>query len=96
MGWGEGGGWNDGTPNASPDWIEVDFTGMKTIDEINVFSMQDSYSAPVEPTQTMTFSYWGLRAFEVQYLERVRVGAPCRRRRHQQQQGLAPVRVRAR
>jgi hypothetical protein len=41
--------------------------GAKTIDEINVFSMQDNYSAPVEPTLAMTFGYWGLRAFEVQY-----------------------------
>jgi subtilisin family serine protease len=67
LGWGAGGGWNDGTPNSSPDWIEVAFTGPMTIDEINVFSMQDNYTAPIEPTQTMTFAYWGLRAFEVQY-----------------------------
>ena len=65
--WGAGGGWNDGTPNASPDWIEVAFNGPKTIDEINVFSMQDNYTTPVEPTPTMTFGCWGLRAFEVQY-----------------------------
>src|SRR5204862_3996642 len=23
--WSHGGGWNDGTPNSLPDWIEVDF-----------------------------------------------------------------------
>ena len=67
LNWGQGGGWNDGTPNAGPDWIQVDFSGAKTIDEVNVFSMQDNYSAPVEPTPTMTFTMWGLRAFEVQY-----------------------------
>jgi hypothetical protein len=67
MNWGAGGGWNDGTPNASPDWIEVDFNGSKAIDEVDVFSMQDNYSAPVEPTPTLTFTSWGLRAFEVQY-----------------------------
>jgi hypothetical protein len=65
--WSNGGGWNDGTPNAGPDWIEVDFNGAKTIDEINVFSMQDNYTTPVDPTLSMTFGYWGLRAFEVQY-----------------------------
>lgn len=65
--WGNGGGWNDGTPNAGPDWIEISFNGAKTIDEINVFSMQDDYTAPVDPTLSMTFGYWGLRAFEVQY-----------------------------
>jgi len=67
LNWGAGGGWNDGTPNASPDWIEVDFSGAKAIDEVDVFSMQDSYNAPVEPTPAMTFTSWGLRAFEVQY-----------------------------
>jgi len=67
LNWGAGGGWNDATPNTSPDWLEVAFSGAKVIDEVNVFSMQDAYSAPIEPTPAMTFSYWGLRAFEVQY-----------------------------
>ena len=67
VGWGAGGGWNDGTPNAFPDWIEVAFDGPKTIDEVSVFSMQDNYTAPVEPTPTMTFAFWGLRGFQVQY-----------------------------
>jgi hypothetical protein len=65
--WGAGGGWNDGTPNTSPDWIEIAFNGPKTIDEIDVFSMQDNYASPVEPTPAMTFTWYGLRAFEVQY-----------------------------
>jgi hypothetical protein len=65
--WGAGGGWNDGTQNVGPDWIEVSFAGAKTIDEVNVFSMQDNFSAPIEPTPTMTFTTWGLRAFEIQY-----------------------------
>ena len=67
LNWGAGGGWNDGTQNASPDWIEVAFNGPKTIDEINVFSMQDNYTSPVEPTPAMTFTLWGLRTFDVQY-----------------------------
>ncbi len=67
LSWGNGGGWNDGTANTSPDWLEVDFSGSKAIDEVSVFSMQDSYTAPVEPTATMTFGLWGLRAFEIQY-----------------------------
>ena len=65
--WGAGGGWNDGTANTTPDWIEVAFNGSKTIDEVDVFSMQDNYQTPVDPTPTMTFSLWGLRAFEIQY-----------------------------
>jgi hypothetical protein len=67
LSWGAGGGWNDATSNAFPDWLEVTFSGTKTIDEVSVFSMQDTYTAPVEPTPTMTFANWGLRAFEVQY-----------------------------
>ena len=66
-GWGAGGGWCDGTGNSWPDWLEVDFASLKSIDEVDVFSMQDAYNSPVEPTQTMTFSYYGLKAFEVQY-----------------------------
>jgi hypothetical protein len=40
---------------------------LKTIDEINVFSMQDSFNSPLEPTKTMTFASFGLRTFQVQY-----------------------------
>jgi hypothetical protein len=67
LGWGAGGGWNDGTPNASPDWIEVRFASLMSIDEIGVFTLQDAFSAPAEPTPTMTFSLYGIRNFEVQY-----------------------------
>jgi hypothetical protein len=67
LSWGAGGGWNDGTANAFPDWLEVQFNGAQTIDEINVFSVQDSYTSPADPTLGMTFSLYGLRNFEVQY-----------------------------
>jgi len=36
------------------------------VDEMSVFSMQDSYAAPIEPTPTLTFTSYGVRAFEVQ------------------------------
>ncbi|HEV2798902.1 MAG TPA: NPCBM/NEW2 domain-containing protein [Pyrinomonadaceae bacterium] len=65
--WGAGGGWNDATPDAYPDWVEVQFAGAKTIDEIDVFTCQDNYASPSTPTETMTFSLYGLTAFEVQY-----------------------------
>ena len=67
LGWGANGGWNDGTPNTYPDWLEVSFSSAKTIDEISVFSMQDNYTSPSDPTPTMTFASWGLKAFEIQY-----------------------------
>jgi subtilisin family serine protease len=65
--WGNGGGWNDGTWGSFPDWLRVDFAGAKTIDQINVFSVQDNYDAPVVPTPTLTFTQYGLRDFQVQY-----------------------------
>jgi hypothetical protein len=65
--WGSGAGWNDATPDAFPDWFEIRFSGVKTIDEIAVFSVQDAYQAPDEPTTTMTFTLYGLRDFEVEY-----------------------------
>jgi hypothetical protein len=67
LNWGEGGGWADGTANAYPDWLEVDFSGTKSITEIDVFTVQNDYQNPVEPTQTMMATTWGLLDFEVQY-----------------------------
>src|SRR6185369_11574264 len=65
--WGNGEGWNDATANVVPDWIQVDFAGSKTIDEINVFSLHDNYTQENTPTETQTFSLYGLLAFDVQY-----------------------------
>ena len=61
LNWGAGGAWCDGTSNTWPDWLEVDFDGLKTIDEVDVFSMQDSYRTPSEPTPSMTFANYGLQ-----------------------------------
>jgi subtilisin family serine protease len=67
QGFSSGGGWNDGTLNVYPDWLAVQFNELKTVDEVSVFSMQDNFTAPVDPTPTMTFTTWGLRSFEIQY-----------------------------
>ncbi|MET0623676.1 MAG: Ig-like domain-containing protein [Pyrinomonadaceae bacterium] len=67
LNWEQGGGWRDGTDNAYPDWAQVEFAGQKTIDEINVFTLQDDYASPSEPTESMTFTLHGVTAFEVQY-----------------------------
>ena len=67
-GWANGsGGWNDGTIDAYPDWVEVAFNGSPTINEINVFTVQDDYNSPSPPTATMTFTQYGITAFDVQY-----------------------------
>jgi F5/8 type C domain-containing protein len=50
-----------------PQWLQVDFNGSKDIDEIDVFSVQDVYNSPNEPTLAMTFSAYGLTAFQAQY-----------------------------
>src|SRR5688500_2599803 len=62
-----GEGWNDATENQVPDWIQVDFAGSKTIDEISVFSLHDNYTQENTPTETQTFTLYGLLAFDVQY-----------------------------
>lgn len=67
QGWGSGGGWGDNTYNSWPDWVQIDFNGSKTINEIDVFTIQDNYSNPAEPTETMTFSTQGNTSFNVQY-----------------------------
>lgn len=61
-----GSGWHNGT-TSMPAWLQVDFNGSKTIDEIDVFAPQDNYTNPVEPTQSMTFSLYGLSGFDLQY-----------------------------
>jgi RHS repeat-associated protein len=65
--WGSGGGWADASSGSFPDWVEIDFNGSKTIDEIDVFTIQDNYTSPAEPTESMTFSIFGLSGYTVQY-----------------------------
>ena len=63
---GKAGTWASATKDF-PTWIEVAFSGSKSITEINVFTKQDDLASPVEPTETTTFSKYGLTEFEVQY-----------------------------
>ena len=65
-GWGNYAGWNDGTMNTFPDSVQIAFNGTKTIDHVVVFSVQDDYLNPVEPTDAMAFTLYGLTAFDVQ------------------------------
>ena len=48
--------WRDGTADVFPDWWQVNFQGHKTIDEIDVYTLQDNYTNPSEPTEAMTFT----------------------------------------
>ena len=67
LNWEKGGGWNGAGPTNS-DWLQIDFDGVKTIDEIDVFMLQDNYASPIEPDLSTTFTNFGLRGFEVQYI----------------------------
>ena len=58
--------WKDATFSTFPDWAQVTFNGQKTIDRIIVYSVQDDYLHPVEPTDTMTMRLYGLTDFTVQ------------------------------
>ena len=56
-----------GIPVAFPDWLQVQFNGPKQISAVKVYSLQDAYTTPAEPTPEMRFSLYGLSDFEVQY-----------------------------
>ena len=64
--WGNGGAWQDATANVFPDWVQVSFNGAKTIERVVVYTLQNNYRNPVEPTDTMTFSFFGVVDFAVQ------------------------------
>ena len=67
LNWGNGGGWNDASLNTYPDWVQVNFNASKHINEIDVFTLQDNFTNPQEPTEAQTFSLYGIRDFQVQY-----------------------------
>lgn len=66
--WNNGGGWNDGTRDAYPDTLEVNFGQSRTIDEISVYTLQNNWqNAAVEPTETTSASAEGILDFTVEY-----------------------------
>jgi uncharacterized protein YkwD len=58
--------WVDGTYGAFPDWVQINFTGNKTIDHVVVYTLQDNFAGPIEPADTTTFSLYGITDFTVQ------------------------------
>lgn len=66
--WGSSsGGWNDATRNAYQDILEVDFPVSETIDEINVYTLQNNWTTAGEPTLTSPATGEGILDFIVQY-----------------------------
>jgi RHS repeat-associated protein len=57
--------WRD--EHGLPSWLEIDFSGSKTIDEVDVFTMRDDYQTQADPSPTQTFANYGVTAFDVQY-----------------------------
>ena len=67
--WSSGGGWNDATLGAFPDWLQISFNGVQSIGEIDVFTVQDNYGQRRSNRRpSMTFTQYGISAFQVQYL----------------------------
>lgn len=60
--------WNDNIPNTYNDSLEIAFNGEAEINKINIFSVQDAYTNPVEPDRNMTFTKYGLVDFRVDAL----------------------------
>ncbi|HJP94928.1 MAG TPA: RHS repeat-associated core domain-containing protein, partial [Pyrinomonadaceae bacterium] len=59
--------WRD--EHGLPSWLEVDFNGTKTIDEVDVFTVPECPAClnQSDPSPTQTFSQYGATAFDVQY-----------------------------
>lgn len=57
--------WRD--EHGLPSWLQIDFNGSKTINEIDVFTVADAGDYLTDPTATKTFTQYGATAFDVQY-----------------------------
>jgi hypothetical protein len=65
--WEHAGGWNDGTSDIWPDYLEVQFAGgAKSIREIRVYTLQNDYVNTVVPDENTDASSYGIQDFEVQ------------------------------
>jgi hypothetical protein len=61
------GGWHDGDFNTYPDTLVVEWPVEQTINIVDVFTIQDNYQNPIEPTTQLTFTQQGLVDFKIQY-----------------------------
>jgi hypothetical protein len=67
IGWGGlNGGWNSLQNEVDP-YVTVTFNTSRTINVIDVITLQDTYEAPITPTTTTTFTKYGVTAYTVQY-----------------------------
>ena len=66
--------WHSAAGALKPDWLEIEFAGSKTMDEISIVTQQDAYASPVFPTATQSFTLYGLQEFTVQYWDDAAAG----------------------
>lgn len=66
-GWEQGGGWNDNTRDVWPDYLDVNFNNSRTINKINVYTLQNEFKNPVTPTTSTPADSYGILDFDVQY-----------------------------
>ncbi len=61
-----GGYWNT-LSQTMPHWLQIDFGGSKSINEIDVFMVQDAVFSPIAPTLALTGTQYCMTHFLAQY-----------------------------
>ncbi|MDP2872546.1 MAG: flagellar filament capping protein FliD [Bacillota bacterium] len=58
--WGsEGGGWQDATAGSYPDWLEIAFAGTRTIDRVDVYTLNSTaFPADTYGIRDYSLEYW--------------------------------------
>ncbi|HEX8474159.1 MAG TPA: M36 family metallopeptidase [Pyrinomonadaceae bacterium] len=64
--WENGGGWNDSTRDVWPDELTITLNGARTISEVRVYTLQNDFRNPVEPTPDTPANLYGLIDFDVE------------------------------
>jgi YD repeat-containing protein len=57
--------WRD--EHGLPSWLQIEFSDLKTIDEVDIYTVRDDYGTQEGPSATQTFANYGVTAFDVQY-----------------------------
>jgi hypothetical protein len=64
--YGAGGAWNDATAGTWGDWLEVDLAQPRTLNRVVVYTLADDYYTGAEPTDTTTFTQYGITDYTVE------------------------------
>jgi hypothetical protein len=66
LNWERGGGWNDATRDAFPDWIQLTLPCEQAVNRVVVAHLQNNFAAPVEPTTDTPATFYQLVDYDVQ------------------------------